>query len=160
MWHAQDVSAATEYRIGTYIYNDRSLFNRGVCEWEDCALNLLVTVVSVPSDDRAVVDAGSKVLTSDFLVMEGHEHALGRPDIRVAGLSEEHGVLRAENIGLNVGDRLRIIPNHACVVSNMLDDVHLIVVPLRSVLPPLSRAERCGDGRVGKPPPEYRDDPA
>lgn len=126
MWQAQDVPIATEYRIGTYVYNDRSLQDRGVCTWDDCALSVLVTVVSVPSNGRAVVDAGTKVLTSDLLGLDGHGYVLGRPDIKVAGLSEEHGVLTAEAINLKVGDRLRIIPNHVCVVSNMLDEVQLI----------------------------------
>lgn len=126
MWQAQDVPIATEYRIGTYVYNDRSLQDRGVCEWGDCALSVLVTVISVPSAGRAVVDAGSKVLTSDLLGLVGHGHVLGRADIEVPGLSEEHGVLTAKAINLKVGDRLRIIPNHVCVVSNMLDEVQLI----------------------------------
>ena len=126
MWQAQDVPVATEYRIGTYVYNDRSLQDRGACTWEDCALSVLVTVISVPTKDRAVVDAGTKVLTSDLLGLDGHGHVLGRPDIKVAGLSEEHGVLAADAINLKVGDRLRIIPNHVCVVSNTLDEVQLI----------------------------------
>ena len=126
MWQAQDVPVATEYRIGTYVYNDRSLQDRGTCTWEDCALSVLVTVISVPADTRAVIDAGSKVLTSDLLGLDGHGHVLGRPDIKLAGLSEEHGVLLADRINLKVGDRLRIIPNHVCVVSNMLDQVQLI----------------------------------
>ena len=104
MWHAQDVPIATEYRIGTYIYNDRSLQARGVCTWKDCALSVLATVVSVPEDNRAVIDAGSKVLTSDLLGLEGHGYVVGRPDIVVQGLSEEHGVLMADNIGLEVGE--------------------------------------------------------
>ncbi len=126
MWRTQEVPIASEYRIGTYIYNDRSLIDHGVCTLEDCALSVLVTVVSVPDSNRAVVDAGSKVLTSDLLGLKGHGHVLGRPDIEVAGLAEEHGMLTAEAINLKVGDRLRIIPNHACVVSNMLDEVQLI----------------------------------
>ncbi|MFV0475603.1 MAG: D-TA family PLP-dependent enzyme [Pikeienuella sp.] len=126
MWRAQDAPVATEYRIGTYIYNDRSLQARGVCGWEDCALTVLATVVSVPAPDRAVIDAGSKVLTSDLLGLEGYGHVLGRPDIRIESLSEEHGVLKADRIGLKVGERVRIVPNHACVVSNMLDRVELV----------------------------------
>jgi len=126
MWLAQEVSVATEYRIGTYVFNDRSLQARGTCSWGDCALCVLVTVISVPSEGRAVIDAGSKVLTSDLLGLDGHGHVLGRPDIHIAGLSEEHGVLTADAINLQVGDRLRIIPNHVCVVTNMLDEVQLI----------------------------------
>ncbi|MEM9577601.1 MAG: D-TA family PLP-dependent enzyme [Pseudomonadota bacterium] len=126
MWQAETVPIATEYRIGTYAYMDRSLAARGVCDWTDCALTVLATVISVPAADRAVIDAGSKVLTSDLLGLEGHGHVLGRPDIVIAGLSEEHGVLTAPDIGLKPGDRLRIVPNHACVVANMLDHVELV----------------------------------
>lgn len=125
MWRA-GAAPATEYRIGAYVYNDRSLEARGACGWGDCALTVLATVVSVPAGNRAVIDAGSKVLTSDLLGLEGHGHVLGRPDIRIASLSEEHGVLHAEKIGLTVGERVRIVPNHACVVSNMLDRVELV----------------------------------
>ncbi len=126
MWQAQDVPAATEYRIGTYIYNDRSLQARGTCGWADCALTVLATVVSVPTQGRAIIDAGSKILTSDLLGLDGYGHILGRPDIRIAALSEEHGTLTADPIGLKAGDRVRIVPNHACVVSNMLDRVELL----------------------------------
>ncbi len=126
MWDAAPLDWPTEYRIGTYVYNDRSLVQRGVCDWADCALTVLATVVSVPTADRAIIDAGSKVLTSDLLGLAGHGHVLGRPDITIAALSEEHGTLKARDIDLQVGDRLRIVPNHACVVANMLDHVQLI----------------------------------
>lgn len=65
------------------------------------------------------------MLTSDLLGLSGYGHVLERPDIAIESLSEEHGTLRAEVIGLRVGDRVRIVPNHACVVSNMLDRVEL-----------------------------------
>lgn len=116
----------TEFRPGTYVYNDRSLVARGVTTWDDCALTVLATVVSVPAPDRAIIDAGSKTLTSDLLGLTGHGHVLGRPDISIDQLSEEHGRLRSEgDIGLEVGQRLRIVPNHACVVTNMVDGVYV-----------------------------------
>ncbi len=58
-----------------------SLVARGTCAFSDCALSVLATVVSVPSGTRAVIDAGSKVLTSDLLGLDGYGHVLGRPDI-------------------------------------------------------------------------------
>ena len=125
MMTAADAPVTTEYRPGTYVYNDRSLVARGVCGWDDCALTVLATVVSVPSPNRAIIDAGSKILTSDLLGLAGHGHVLGRPDITVDQLSEEHGRLVSDGlIGLAVGNRVRIVPNHACVVTNMVDAVH------------------------------------
>ena len=127
MMSAHLAPVVTEYRPGTYVYNDRSLVARGVCGWDDCALTVLATVVSVPASNRAIIDAGSKTLTSDLLGLTGHGHVLGRPDIAIDQLSEEHGRLRTEgDIGLVVGERLRIVPNHACVVTNMVDAVYVV----------------------------------
>lgn len=119
-------ATVTEYRPGTYVYNDRSLVARGAATVEDCALHVVATVVSTPTANRAVIDAGSKVLTSDLLGLDGHGLVIGRPDIRIDMLSEEHGRLSSDGpIGLAVGDRVQIIPNHACVVTNMMDHVYL-----------------------------------
>lgn len=127
MMQAGVAPVATEYRPGTYAYNDRSLVARGACDWEDCALTVLATVVSVPSANRAIIDAGSKALTSDLLGLTGYGHVLGRPDIAIDQLSEEHGrLISAGPIRLAVGDKLRIVPNHACVVSNLFDAVHVL----------------------------------
>ena len=127
MMHAAEAPVTTEYRPGTYVYNDRSLVSRGVCGWEDCALTVLATVVSVPAANRAIIDAGSKTLTSDLLGLSGYGHVLGRDDISIDQLSEEHGRLVSEGpINLMVGDKLRIVPNHACVVTNMVDAVNVV----------------------------------
>lgn len=126
MWHAHEMPLATEYRVGTYVYNDRSLVERGVCRWQDCALTVLTTVVSV-SNRHAIIDAGSKSLTSDVLGLEGYGIVPDHPNLFIDQLSEEHGriVSRHGPIDLAVGDRLRIVPNHACVVSNLFDNVTL-----------------------------------
>lgn len=111
----------TECRPGTYVYNDLSQVELGSCGWEDCALTVLVTVVSAPEPGRAVVDAGSKTLSSDPLRPRagGHGLVVGHRS-RLARLSEEHGVLSVEEgESFRVGQRLRILPNHACVVSNL-----------------------------------------
>ncbi len=127
MMQAGDAPVTTEYRPGTYIYNDRSLVVRGACGWSDCALTVLATVVSVPAENRAIIDAGSKTLTSDLLGLSGYGHVLGRDDIAIDQLSEEHGRLVSTGpINLKVGDRIQIVPNHACVVTNMVDWVILV----------------------------------
>lgn len=139
MADAGEAPVTTEYRAGTYVYNDRSLVSRGVCLWQDCALTVLATVVSVPTSSRAIIDAGSKALTSDLLGQVGYGHVLGRPDIVIDQLSEEHGRLTSEGpICLKVGDRLRIVPNHACVVTNLFDAVHVLEQGAPAVLWPVA----------------------
>ena len=111
----------TETRPGTYVYNDFSQVQLGSCRLEDCAMTIVATVVSSPAPDRAVVDAGSKTLSNDPLKPEGPGHGaiLGRRS-RLARLSEEHGVIAVEpGESFAVGERVRILPNHACIVSNL-----------------------------------------
>lgn len=118
-------AAVNEWRAGAYIYNDRSLLARGACAREDCALTVLTTVVSVPTANRAVVDAGSKSLSSDLLNLSDYGELLDAPEIRVVALSEEHGMLdmSADPGRFAPGDIVRILPNHACVVSNLADEI-------------------------------------
>lgn len=117
----------TEYRAGTYVYNDRSLVERGACGWQDCALGVLATVVSLPAAGRAVIDAGSKSLTSDLLGLEGFGHVAGSTDTAIVSLSEEHGVLHyGPGDTYQIGQRILVIPNHVCVVSNLFDEAWLL----------------------------------
>lgn len=126
MWSAATFGVVTEYRVGTYIYNDRSLVERGTCSWGDCAGNVLATVISTPTPRRAIIDAGSKTLTSDLLGLRDYGHVIGHPEISIVGLSEEHGTLEIDPENpLKIGQRIRIIPNHVCVVSNMFDNIWL-----------------------------------
>jgi D-serine deaminase-like pyridoxal phosphate-dependent protein len=113
----------TECRPGTYVYNDLSQATLGSCALEDCAMTVLATVVSVPAPDRAVLDSGSKTLSTDPLRPSGGGHGaiLGRKS-RIARLSEEHGVIDVvPGETFRVGDRVRVLPNHACIVSNLHD---------------------------------------
>jgi len=122
------VPGVTECRPGNYVFHDFSQLNLGVCGPEDCALTVVATVVSVPDATRAVVDAGSKTLSSDPLRPRagGHGLVLGTKS-RLARLSEEHGVISVEPGDVfRVGDRIRILPNHACVVSNLHDRLRVI----------------------------------
>jgi D-serine deaminase-like pyridoxal phosphate-dependent protein len=127
MWHTGD-RTVTERRPGTYIYFDRSQVAAGAASFGDCALTVLTTVVSRPTALRAVIDAGSKSLSSDLLGLTGHGVVLGDESVIVKALSEEHGVIEfgQPTDTPRVGDRLRIIPNHVCVVSNLFDAVHLV----------------------------------
>ena len=127
LWQACSLDIINEYRPGTYIYNDRSLVEYGTCSWQDCALTVVATVVSANADGRAIIDAGSKVLSSDLLGLQGHGYVIGHPQVTISGLSEEHGHLVWPTLDqpFQVGQQLRIIPNHACVVSNLVGRVWL-----------------------------------
>lgn len=119
---------ATEYRPGTYIYMDRSQVAAGAATYDDCALTVLATVVSRPTAGRAIIDAGSKALTSDLLGLEGHGYLPDFPEARIVGLSEEHGTLDVSACASPpaIGQQVRIIPNHCCPVTNLFDRVHLV----------------------------------
>jgi D-serine deaminase-like pyridoxal phosphate-dependent protein len=112
----------TEMRPGTYVYGDANNVALGSHQLEDCALAVVATVVSTPAADRAVVDAGSKALSADLRVsgLEGYGIVLGHQGLTVARLSEEHAVLTATGMtGLKIGDRVAIIPAHACTTVNL-----------------------------------------
>src|SRR3989337_161014 len=60
-----DYPMMTEHRAGTYVYNDVMMVQSGAATWDNCAMHVRATVVSCPTADRAIIDSGSKVLTSD-----------------------------------------------------------------------------------------------
>lgn len=128
MWSDEGLAPVTEYRAGTYIYNDRSLWARGTSKLDQCAMTVLATVVSRPTPDRAIVDAGSKALTSDLLGLDGYGMVLEHPEAVLYQLNEEHGLVDVSGCTTKprIGDRVRILPNHTCVVANLFDAVAIV----------------------------------
>jgi D-serine deaminase-like pyridoxal phosphate-dependent protein len=122
------LKGGTEHRFGTYIYNDRMQVAAGVATWDDCALNIYSTVVSRAGPERGILDAGSKTLTSDTGGLDGHGLILEHPEAKIARFAEEHGFLdlARSNTRPGVGDVVRIVPNHVCVVVNMMDEVVMV----------------------------------
>ncbi|WP_315719606.1 MULTISPECIES: D-TA family PLP-dependent enzyme [unclassified Bradyrhizobium] len=122
------LKGATEHRPGTYIYNDRMQVAAGVATWDDCALHIYSTVVSRAAPERGILDAGSKTLTTDTGGLDGHGLILEHPEAKIARFAEEHGFLdlSRSNTRPNVGDVVRIVPNHVCVVVNMMDEVVMV----------------------------------
>jgi D-serine deaminase-like pyridoxal phosphate-dependent protein len=122
------LKGATEHRPGTYIYNDRMQVAAGVATWDDCALHVYSTVVSRASPDRGILDAGSKTLTADTGGLDGYGLILEHPEAKIARFAEEHGFLdlTKSNTRPAVGDVVRIVPNHVCVVINMSDEVVMV----------------------------------
>jgi D-serine deaminase-like pyridoxal phosphate-dependent protein len=124
---AAGVAGVTEIRPGTYVLNDVQQVRLGVATESMCAARVLVTVIARPSAGRFVVDAGSKAFTSDGgdgegSIAPGRGIVLGRPGLRLDFMSEEHGVGHIEDGGpVEIGDRLQVIPLHACTCVNMFD---------------------------------------
>ena len=123
---AQSIPMLTEHRAGTCVFNDAMVVSSGTATWDNCAMRVRATVVSRPADGRAILDAGTKVLTSDQYGMKGYGHVMEYPEAVVANLSEEHGVvdLSACAERPKVGDVVHVVPNHCCVVSNMVDELY------------------------------------
>jgi D-serine deaminase-like pyridoxal phosphate-dependent protein len=128
---------ATEMRPGNYVFFDRTQVGLGAASLDDCAMGVVSTVVSRPAPDRVIFDAGAKTLAADgargFGAHAGHglvftdlEGAAPDPSIVIERLSEEHATARVPPAcGLRIGDRVRILPNHACVVTNLMDELLL-----------------------------------
>ncbi len=125
----------TEFRPGNYVYFDRTQVALGAASFDDCALTVLATVVSKPAADRIIFDSGSKTLSNDgargFTPAPGFGVVLDHPNLLIERLSEEHATVRVMDgsTPLEPGDRVRIVPNHSCVVSNLVDQAWLLEGP-------------------------------
>jgi D-serine deaminase-like pyridoxal phosphate-dependent protein len=129
MWRTHEIEGVTEFRPGTYVYNDRTTAVIGACAWEDCAATVLATVVSTAVPGQAVIDAGTKALGREPVrgaEGEGLGVLLEHPEVVVARTSEEHGVLDLSQSSWRpeVGERVRVIPNHVCIVVHLNDVVY------------------------------------
>lgn len=125
MWEAHTHAELTEHRAGMYVFGDRNLLRAGVMTLADIALTVHATVVSRPTAERGLIDAGSKVLAADTMNLDGHGHLLEYPEARLYGLSEEHGHVDFTACPRRpaIGERVTVIPNHVCPVVNLLNDV-------------------------------------
>jgi D-serine deaminase-like pyridoxal phosphate-dependent protein len=127
LWHTHEIAGVTEFRPGTYVYNDRTTAAIGACTWDDCALTVLATVVSTAVPGQAVIDAGTKALGREPMrgvdTADGFGCLLGRTDVVVKSMSEEHGILDLSNTTWRpaVGEQVRVIPNHVCIVVHLND---------------------------------------
>ena len=143
-WRMHEIPGLTEVRPGTYVYNDRVTAAIGACEWDACALTVLATVVSTSVPGQAVIDAGSKALgrepmddarlgaaadgVRDEIPLpggraDGYGAQLDHPEVVVTRMSEEHGILDLSRTTWRpeVGDQVRVVPNHACYVVGLSD---------------------------------------
>jgi D-serine deaminase-like pyridoxal phosphate-dependent protein len=128
--YCSKIKGITELRVGNYIFNDMTQVALGTVPLKNCALSILATVISVPSNNRAIIDAGSKSLALDkgahgTDILVGHGKIIGTDDY-IARLSEEHGIIDDPKRKYRVGEKIRIIPNHACAAMNLFDSAYLV----------------------------------
>jgi D-serine deaminase-like pyridoxal phosphate-dependent protein len=126
--YTHELGVITELRAGTYVYGDRTCIALDCMSLDDCAVHVLATVVSRPTPDRAILDTGSKALTSDPVPVDGVDGfgiLLEHPDAVVYALNEEHGYVDVSRCDPKpaIGDVVRVLPNHVCVAVNLQDDV-------------------------------------
>lgn len=129
LWRTHEIGGVTEMRPGTYIFNDRTTAEIGACSMDDCALTVLATVVSTAVSGQAVIDAGAKALGREPIrgsAEDGFGVLLGDPTVVVKAMSEEHGLLDLSKCDWRprVGDRVRVVPNHVCIVVHLADLVY------------------------------------
>jgi D-serine deaminase-like pyridoxal phosphate-dependent protein len=122
---AATARGVTEIRPGQYLFGCANVVAQGAMRADEVALFARATVISRPAADRAVVDAGSKTLSTDgpWEPGRGFGYLASDSSTRVVSMWEEHGVLGlGENArGLRVGDRVSIVPNHVCTAVNLHD---------------------------------------
>lgn len=126
MFRTHEIRDVTEMRPGTYVYNDRTTAAIGACAWEDCAVTVLATVVSTAVPGQAVIDTGTKALGREPVrgaEGEGFGQLVEHPEVVVERMSEEHGVLDLSKSDWKpvVGERVRVVPNHVCIVVHLND---------------------------------------
>jgi D-serine deaminase-like pyridoxal phosphate-dependent protein len=123
------VDGITEIRPGTYVFYDASGVLMGFVDENDCAATIVATVISRPAPNRAIIDAGSKVLTVSkgdvFGQFVGYGLIKGARGAIIENLNEEHGFVRLSDSdpNLSIGDRVEVIPFHICPVINLFDEM-------------------------------------
>jgi D-serine deaminase-like pyridoxal phosphate-dependent protein len=122
-FHAGAAIGATEMRPGTYVFNDANVLAHGFIGVEECAVTVLATVVGHPAKDRVILDVGSKTLSQDGAIDNDLKGIIiNQPTWQLTKLTEEHAIVHVpDNTNVVIGERVRIIPNHVCVVTNLVD---------------------------------------
>ena len=129
LYHSHELPGLNEIRPGTYVFNDWNTVVSGAATPEECAAALLVTVVSTARPGQIIVDGGSKTFSSDRLAGSAEVtfgHVMEAPQAVFHKMNEEHGYIdvRECHRKFEIGEQLRIIPNHICVAVNLHERVY------------------------------------
>lgn len=133
----ENLAGVTEARPGNYIFYDRTMVLIGCCASQDVGVTVLASVVShQPQAAHFIVDAGALSLSKDL----GPTHldlppamgeVRGHPELIVASVSQEHGIIRAATPGaiagkFKVGEQIEIVPNHSCLTMAHFDEYAVV----------------------------------
>jgi len=122
----------TEIRPGTYILMDVGQAG-AIQDYSRCAATVLTTVISKPTEERVVLDAGAKALTSQnraggICATPGYGVLKQATDLRLSGVFDEHGLIYDKTFRdqVAIGDKIEVIPNHICPTCNLYDKAYLV----------------------------------
>lgn len=132
LMHTAVIEGVTEIRPGTYIFMDAGQ-GSAINDYSRCAATVLTTVISKPTAERVVLDAGAKTLNSQnrsegICATPGFGLVKNSENIRLSGVFDEHGLIydRTAREQLQVGDKIEVIPNHICPTCNLYDYAYLV----------------------------------
>lgn len=136
-----DLSGVDEIRPGVFVFQDTFQWQLGVCQRSDIALSVLSTVISVDkTNNRFVIDAGGLALSKDRSTANGkHDFGFGLvinvngsgcdQTLIVYSTHQEHGLVTSvqpiDFSKIEVGSRVRILPNHACMTAAAYNGYHV-----------------------------------
>ena len=122
----------TEIRPGTYILMDVAQGN-AINTYQKCAASILTTIISKPTRERIIGDAGAKAMTAQtrpkgICRTEGKGYIKGSDGVYVDNVYDEHTIIYNKKLHdqLEIGDKIEIIPNHICPVCNLYDEAYLV----------------------------------
>ncbi|MDF2997691.1 MAG: alanine racemase [Xanthobacteraceae bacterium] len=137
----QNFEGVSEVRAGVYVFFDLVMAGLGVCRPEDIAVSVLASVIGRRRDGKAIIDAGWMALSRDLgrSLRDGAPHygavcdldGRALPGLAVVGVNQEHGIVGTIGaaggpVPLEIGERVRILPNHACATSAQHERYHVV----------------------------------
>jgi D-serine deaminase-like pyridoxal phosphate-dependent protein len=132
MMHSAVIEGITEVRPGTYIFMDVGQ-GTAISDYSRCAATVLASVISMPTEERIVLDVGAKALTMQtrsggICTTTGYGLVKNSNNVRLSGMYDEHGLIYSKEwrSALAVGDKIEVIPNHICPVCNLYDSAYLV----------------------------------
>lgn len=141
--HATDLTGVTEVRAGVFVFFDLVMAGVGICKVEDIALSVLATVIGHQHEKGWIlIDAGWMAMSQDRgtakqAVNQGYGvvcDSSGQPynNLILADANQEHGIIMvrpgsdATLPNLKIGDRVRVLPNHACATGAQHRSYHVV----------------------------------